>query len=91
MRISHILGDASRHCLRENKRQREVEEAFLKMASSTLTTEEVIGRFKRLRVNRLYHLSPFAGELIQRFSHWYHCRGKRNGLQLEDYQIPQSH
>ncbi|MEZ5328476.1 MAG: hypothetical protein R3F19_25820 [Verrucomicrobiales bacterium] len=41
------------------------------LLGNTLTTEEMVERFKRPYLDRLYDLSAFVGEIKQRFSQWY--------------------
>ncbi|MEZ5329174.1 MAG: transposase, partial [Verrucomicrobiales bacterium] len=60
------------------------DEDIFALENPTLTTEELVERFKRPYLDRLYDLSAFVGEIKQRFSQWYNLRTKRNGPLWED-------
>ncbi|MCB1098281.1 MAG: transposase [Verrucomicrobiae bacterium] len=62
----------------------EEDEDIFALENPTLTTEEMVERFKRPYLDRLYDLSAFVGEIKQRFSQWYNLRTKRNGPLWED-------
>ena len=60
------------------------QEDIFALENPTLTTEEMVERFKRPYLDRLYDLSAFVGEIKQRFSQWYNVRSERNGPLWED-------
>ncbi|MCB1095962.1 MAG: hypothetical protein KDN22_10345 [Verrucomicrobiae bacterium] len=60
------------------------EEDVFASENPTLTTEDMVERFKRPYLDRLYDLSAFVGEIKQRFSQWYNRRSARNGPLWED-------
>ncbi|MEZ5323816.1 MAG: transposase [Verrucomicrobiales bacterium] len=68
----------------DTEREAVEEEDVFAMEYPTLTTEEMVERFKRPYLDRLYDLSAFVGEIKQRFSQWYNLRSKRNGPLWED-------
>ena len=69
---------------KDAERQAVEEEDIFAREHPTLTTEEMVERFKRPYLDRLYNLSAFVGEIKQRFSQWYNLRTKRNGPLWED-------
>ena len=60
------------------------EEDVFALENPTLTTEEMVERFKRPYLDRLYDISAFVGEIKQRFRQWYNLRSERNGQLWED-------
>ncbi|MEZ5324705.1 MAG: transposase [Verrucomicrobiales bacterium] len=60
------------------------EESVFALDNPTLTTEEMVERFKCPYLDRMYDLSSFVGEIKQRFSQWYNRRSERNGPLWED-------